>query len=69
MRVVHKKKSKLANAVEEHIKTNIRPYLFTACILLIGITFGVFFVNNLKTEQVQEIQTYINEFIIESLKI
>ena len=63
MRVVHKKKSKLASAVKEHIKTNIRPYLFTACILLIGITFGVFFVNNLKTEQAQEIQTYINEFI------
>ena len=63
MRVVHKKKSKLANAVKEHIKTNIRPYFFTACILLIGITFGVFFVNNLKTEQSQEIQTYINEFI------
>ena len=63
MRVIHKKNSKLANAIIQHVKDNIKPYLFTACILLIGITLGVLFVNNLQAAQSQEIQNYINEFI------
>ena len=63
MRVVHKKESKLKGAITQHIKDNIKSYLFTACILLIGITLGVLFVNNLPETQSQEIQTYINEFI------
>lgn len=63
MRVVHKKESKLKAIVKQHIKDNIKIYLFTACILLIGITLGVIFINNLQESQSQEIQNYINEFI------
>ena len=63
MRVVHKKESKLKAIVKQHIKDNIKIYLFTACILLIGITLGVIFINNLQNSQSQEIQNYINEFI------
>lgn len=63
MRVIHKKNSKLMDAIMQHVRDNIKAYLFTACILLIGVTLGVVFVNNLKAEQSQEIQNYINEFI------
>lgn len=62
MRVVHKKESKFKAIVKQHIKDNIKIYLFTACILLIGITLGVIFINNLQESQSQEIQNYINEF-------
>ena len=65
MRVIHKKNSRVINIIKQHIKDNIKAYLFTACILLIGITLGVLFVNNLKETQLQEIQSYINEFISE----
>ncbi len=63
MRVIHKKNSKLMNAIIQHVRDNIKAYLFTACILLIGITLGVVFINNIQETQSQEIQNYINEFI------
>lgn len=67
MRTVHKKNSKLLYTISHHIRENIKIYLFVACILLIGITLGVVFINNLQYEQIQEIQRYINEFV-EALK-
>ncbi len=63
MRVIHKKNSKFMNAIINHIKDNIKAYLFVSCILLIGITLGVIFINNLQDSQSQEVQNYINEFI------
>lgn len=63
MRVIHKKNSKLANAIINHVKDNLKSYLFVSCILLIGITLGVIFVNNLKEEQFIDIKNYINNFI------
>lgn len=64
MRVLlHKKNSKLINNIIRHVRGNIKSYLFVACILLIGITIGVIFVNNLNEEQTQEVKTYINDFI------
>lgn len=63
MRVVHKKNSKIMQAIIKHIQDNIKSYLLVACILLIGITLGVVFVNHLQEEQTQEVQKYINEFI------
>ena len=63
MRVIHKKNSKMMSIITQHVKDNIKAYLFTACILLIGITLGVIFINNLQDAQSQEIQSYINDFI------
>ncbi len=63
MRVIHKRNSKFVSAIVGHIKDNVKSYLLVACILLIGITLGVIFINNLQEEQSKEIQTYINHFI------
>lgn len=64
MRLIHKKNSKLMAVIIQHVRDNIKAYLFTACILLIGVTLGVVFVNNLQEVQSQEVQNYINEFIL-----
>lgn len=63
MRVIHKKNSKLAGIVLQHIKDNLKSYLLVAIILLIGIVLGVLFVNNLQDGQSQEVQSYVDEFV------
>ncbi len=63
MRITHKKSSRFLGTITKHVRDNIKPYLFTACILLIGITLGVVFINNLNEQQFQEVQNYINDFI------
>lgn len=63
MRVIHKKNSKLAGIVLQHIKDNLKSYLLVAMILLIGIVLGVLFVNNLQEGQSQEVQSYVDEFV------
>ncbi|MCI9246764.1 MAG: stage II sporulation protein M [Clostridia bacterium] len=64
MRVTHKKSSKKANVLVQHIKDNLKSYLLVAMILLIGIVLGVLFVNNLQEQQSQEVQSYVDEFVI-----
>lgn len=63
MRVVHKKNSKIIYKIVQHIKDNGRAYLLISCLLLIGITLGVVFINNLQETQMQEVQSYLKEFI------
>lgn len=63
MRVIHKKNSKLAGILLQHIKDNLKSYLLVAMILLIGIVLGVLFVNNLQEGQSQEVQSYVDEFV------
>lgn len=63
MRVTHKKSSKVASILLQHIRDNLKSYLLVAIILLIGIVLGVLFVNNLQEEQSQEVQNYVDEFV------
>ena len=63
MRVVHKKNSRLINTILQHIKDNGRAYLLVSCLLLIGITLGVVFINHLQETQIKEVQSYLNEFV------
>lgn len=63
MRVTHKKSSKIASILLQHVKDNLKSYLLVAIILLIGIVLGVLFVNNLQQEQSQEVQNYVSEFV------
>lgn len=67
MRVIHKKNSKIVGIIVQHIKDNLKAYLLTSIILLIGITLGVVLVNNLQEQQSQEVQNYVNEYV-DSLK-
>ena len=63
MRAIHKKNSKIASILLQHVKDNLKSYLLVAMILLIGIVLGVLFVNNLQEEQSQEVQNYVDEFV------
>ncbi len=67
MRVIHKKNSKIVDKIINHTKDNLKAYLLVAVILLIGITLGVLFVNNLQEQQSQEVQSYVNNYV-EALK-
>ena len=59
MRAIPKKTSRVTEAIKNHIAENLKAYIMVSIILLIGITLGVIFVNNMSEAQTQDIQTYI----------
>lgn len=63
MRVIHKKTSKITEIIKNHIKENIKAYVIVSIILLVGIALGVIFVNNMNDFQVQNIQSYLIDFV------
>ena len=62
MRVIPKKTSKVTEVIKNHIVENLKAYIIVSIILLIGITLGVIFVNNMSETQTQDIQTYLQSF-------
>ncbi len=64
MREVHKrKKSSIRELILDNIYENLKSYIIVAIIFIIGIVIGVIFINNANNNQVEEIQSYINNFI------
>lgn len=57
------KNSKIKELLLSYIKNNLREYAIITIIFLIGLTFGVIFINNAGQTQINEISSYINEFI------
>ena len=55
------------NIIVRHIKNNLREYIIISIIFLIGVIIGVIFINNLKENQQDIINVYLNSFI-ESIK-
>ncbi len=53
--------------IKTHIENNLREYAIASIIFIIGILFGVIFINNLNDTQNNEICNYINTSI-ENLK-
>lgn len=53
--------------IKTHIENNLREYAIASIIFIIGILFGVIFINNLNDTQNNEIGNYINTSI-ENLK-
>lgn len=53
--------------IKTHIENNLREYAIASTIFIIGILFGVIFINNLNDTQNNEIGNYINTSI-ENLK-
>ena len=62
MRVIPKKTSKVTEVIKSHVTENLEAYIIVSIILLIGITLGVMFVNNMSEAQAQDIQTYLQSF-------
>ncbi len=58
-----KNKNKLTLILKSYIKSNIKEYIITALIFLVGIFSGVMFINNADESQSSEISTYIKNYI------
>lgn len=58
-----KRSSKIKEILLEYIKNNLREIAIITIIFLIGLVFGIIFVNNSGREQANEISSYINEFV------
>lgn len=64
MRNIGKKKtSRVKEIVWNHITNNIRSYSIAIILFLIGLIFGIIFINNAGQTQVEEITSYIGEFV------
>ncbi len=63
MRNIGKRSNKVKNVIIEHINNNLKEYIIVLLIFLIGVVFGVIFVNKANTEQINEISSYITNFI------
>ena len=63
MREVRKRKNSIKEAILRHLYDNIKLYLIVTIILVIGITVGVVFINNINVDGAEEIKNYITDFI------
>lgn len=57
MREVRKRKNSIKEAILRHLYDNIKLYLIVIIILVIGITVGVVFINNINVDGAEEIKT------------
>lgn len=67
MRNTKRKNSKIKEMIISYLRNNIKEYSIVMIIFLIGLIFGVIFVNNAGRNQINEITSYINDFV-ENLK-
>lgn len=57
------KRIKILDLIKEHVINNKKEYMIVSLLFIIGIFFGVLFVNNVEETQKLEITTYLNTFI------
>lgn len=58
-----RKTSRIKEIFVKHIQNNARQYAIILLLFLIGLIFGIIFVNNSSQTQIEEVTTYINEFV------
>lgn len=64
MRNLGKKQgSKLKEILITHVKNNLREYSIVLLLFLIGLIFGIIFINNSSQNQVEDITSYLNKFV------
>lgn len=63
MRSTKRKNSRIKEILISYLRNNIKEYSIVMIIFLIGLVFGVIFVNNAGQSQISEIMSYINEFV------
>lgn len=54
---------KAKEIIYQHIVNNSKEYILVTLVFVVGIFLGVMFINNIKEAQIQEITSYLNEFI------
>lgn len=57
------KQMKILQTIKNNINTNKKEYILVTLIFLVGVFLGVMFINNAKDSQIEEIKTYLAEFI------
>lgn len=57
-----KRNSRLKEIFIAHLKNNIREYSIVLLLFLIGLIFGIIFVNNASQIQIDDITTYLSDF-------
>lgn len=57
------KRIRLLKTLEEHIINNKKEYIIISLIFVIGIFFGVFFVNNMQETKTAEVSKFFNDYI------
>lgn len=57
------KRLKIWNIIYAHILNNKKEYILILTLFIVGIFFGVMFINNIQENQKNEITTYLNNFI------
>ena len=57
------KKLKIWNVINTHILNNKKEYILISILFIVGVFFGVMFINNIQETQKNEITTYLNRFI------
>ena len=60
---IKRKNSKIKEMLISYLRNNIKEYSIVMIIFLIGLIFGVIFVNNAGKNQINEITSYINDFV------
>lgn len=63
LRNTKRKNNKIKEMVISYLSNNIKEYSIVMIIFLIGLIFGVIFVNNAGKNQINEITSYINDFV------
>lgn len=63
MRNTKRRSSRIKEILIAHIKNNLKEYAIIMIIFLIGLIFGIIFVNNAGQSQINEIMSYINNFV------
>lgn len=58
-----RKESKIKQILLSYVKNNARELAIIIIIFLIGLIFGIIFINNAGQIQIEEITSYINDFI------
>ena len=56
---------KVKETIKHHIINNKKEYIIVVLIFVVGIFFGVLFVNNMKENQVENNKIYISNFVNE----
>lgn len=58
-----KKTNKMIDLLKRHVVQNYKEYLVVMIFFIVGLFFGVFFINQMKEEQISQVHTYLNDFV------
>ena len=57
------KGTNIKNTIYKHISNNIKEYTLVVLLFIIGVFLGVMFINNSQEGQINELTSYINNFV------